>query len=80
MGWGLERKCGQLTNEEVLACAKVSHREVRRLAMHTQIMQDLIEMLRQSRHGTKERLSVYEQFAIVFCSGASGGSPCLPSR
>ena len=35
MGWGLERKCGQLTNKEVPTCAKVLHCEVRRLAMHT---------------------------------------------
>ena len=35
MGWGLERKCSQLTNKEVPMRVKVLHCEVRRLTMHT---------------------------------------------
>jgi hypothetical protein len=33
--WGLERKRGQLTNEEALTRAEVPYCEVGRLAMHT---------------------------------------------
>ena len=41
-------------------------------------MQDLIETLHQSRHGTKERLSVRKQFAIVFVPVRPGDPHVYP--